>query len=395
MELLFYKGHQEPVTEIHRPSANHHSTTIIMTSTSRLHSLYALSTLICLASAFPLPFTHDHLSLRRQLSIPFNRPSFVLSDAAGTITQTLPSGETVLGAPPTVDAPAPSIGPVVSEEDAALFGGVPPSEVETVPEVTATADELFNGTAPSEAVQQAPTEATDSIFDSPPPSEAITEPEPLDSTPPSEAPPSLRLTALEAFASAAASNPAALPPPPIAVGTDNGLPSGLDPTSNPPYLLYSLLSTPTTINFLLTDPNPNAPTPDGGPNAPVRCAATFATDDGMMDMSKLPYDPQPCVDVVTGVPQSASLWAWQVVDYAGPGLFVVRVWHGYLDPKYALSILLLLVMLSGWEACADEVVGLGRVLCRRMARRRSATRITMASTRSMLAWVTWCAMRWP
>jgi hypothetical protein len=120
----------------------------------------------------------------------------------------------------------------------------------------------------------------------------------------------------------------------VEVAVTPPLAGGIDPSSNPPYQMYNILSTPTTITFLLTDPNPNAPTPDGGYGTPVRCSATFALPDGTMDMSQIPYDPQPCVDLVTGNAESSSLFAWQIMDYGGPGLWVVRVWHGYLDHKY-------------------------------------------------------------
>jgi hypothetical protein len=118
------------------------------------------------------------------------------------------------------------------------------------------------------------------------------------------------------------------------LSTRQTLGQGINSSSNPPYQMYSILSTPTTITFLLSDPNPAAPTPDGGPGTPVRCSASFADKDGNTDMSQIPYDPQPCVDVVTGNAESASLFGWQAIDYRGPGLFVVRVWHGYLDKKY-------------------------------------------------------------
>ena len=122
------------------------------------------------------------------------------------------------------------------------------------------------------------------------------------------------------------------PPPPVDLTSTT---SRLNPSANPPYRLYSLLSTPTEISFLLSDPNPSAPIDSGAaPGAPVRCAATFATDQGTLDLTKIPYEPLACVDVVTGIPSSSSLWAWQVVDYAGPGLFRLRVWHGYIDPRY-------------------------------------------------------------
>ena len=106
----------------------------------------------------------------------------------------------------------------------------------------------------------------------------------------------------------------------------------------PPYIISTIRSTTLDISFFLIDPNPLAPAPDAGVNTPVRCNASFASsvdESGVMapDWSLLPYEPQLCVNAITGQPESASLFAWQIMAYAGPGLWILRVWHRYMDTR--------------------------------------------------------------
>jgi hypothetical protein len=84
-------------------------------------------------------------------------------------------------------------------------------------------------------------------------------------------------------------------------------------------------------------------------------------------------------DVVTGNVESNSSFAWQIMDYGGPGIWGLRVSHGYLDTKYAYLIAFKDYMLTR-VAVVQDLAPNRRTTCK-----LSATPNSMPSPKSMLA----------